>query len=60
MDLDEKELRSFMDDRLADGIMQVRRGLVQVKPGYDGVYGQVKIFKTDVPPLKPSSQLNLF
>jgi hypothetical protein len=29
-----------MDDRLADGIMQVRRGLVRVKPGYDGVYEQ--------------------
>ena len=32
MDLEEKELRSFMDNRLADGILQVRRGLVQVKP----------------------------
>ncbi|OGP50269.1 MAG: DNA helicase UvrD [Deltaproteobacteria bacterium RBG_13_43_22] len=60
MDLSEEELRSFMDDRLADGIMQVRRGLVQVKPGFDGVYGQVKIFRTDVPSIKPSPQLNLF
>ncbi len=60
MDLSEEELRSFMDDRLADGIMQVRRGLVQVKPGYDGVYGQVKIFRNDAPPPKTSSQLNLF
>ena len=60
LDLSEEELRSFMDDRLADGIMQVRRGLVQVKPGYDGVYGQVKIFKNDAPSPKTSSQLNLF
>ncbi len=49
-----------MDDHLADGILQVRRGLVQVKPGYDGVYGQVKIFKNDAPSPKTSSQLNLF
>ena len=60
LDLTEEELRAFMDDRLADGILQVRQGLVQVKPGYDGVYGQVKIFEKEVLPPKPSSQLNLF
>jgi len=49
-----------MDDRLADGIMQVRRGLVQVQPGYDGVYGQVKLFKNEAPSPKASSQLTLF
>jgi hypothetical protein len=49
-----------MDDRLADGIMQIRRGLVQVKPGYDGVYGQVKNLRNDTPSPKPSAQLNLF
>jgi PHP family Zn ribbon phosphoesterase len=40
--------------------MQVRRGQVQVKPGYDGVYGKVEIFKNDPPSPKTSSQLNLF
>ncbi|MBI4764606.1 MAG: DNA helicase UvrD [Deltaproteobacteria bacterium] len=60
MDLSEEELRTFMDDRLADGIMQVRRGLVQVKPGYDGVYGQVGIFKNEAPSPPSSPQLTLF
>jgi len=60
LDLSEVEMRSFMDDRLTDGILLVRRGLVQVKPGYDGVYGQVKIFRNDVLPPRPSPQLNLF
>jgi PHP family Zn ribbon phosphoesterase len=60
MDLEEKELRSFMDDRLVDGIMQVRRGQVQVKPGYDGVYGQVGIFKNEAPSPPSSPQLTLF
>ena len=60
LDLSEKELRSFMEDRLVEGILRVRQGLIQVRPGYDGVYGQVKIFGNDVPPSKPSSQLNLF
>jgi len=49
LDLAEEELRAFMDDRLADGILQVRRGLVQGQAGYDGVYGQVKIFEKEVP-----------
>jgi uncharacterized protein (TIGR00375 family) len=60
LDLTEEELRSFMDERLADGILQVRQGLVQVKPGYDGVYGQVKIFSKEVSASQPSSQLTLF
>ncbi len=60
LDLSEEDLRSFMDDRLVDGIRRVRQGLIQVKPGYDGVYGQVKLFGTDGPPSKPPSQLTLF
>ena len=60
LDLSEEELRSFLDDRLADAILRVRQGLVQVKPGYDGVYGQVKIFRNEAPAPKPSTQLNLF
>ncbi len=60
MDLSEKELRSFMEDRLAEAILMVRKGLIQVTPGYDGVYGQVKIFGQEVPSTKPSPQLKLF
>lgn len=61
LDLPEEALRSFMEDRLVEGIMRVRQGRIGVKPGYDGVYGQVKLFEEDVPPSKsPSPQLNLF
>ncbi len=60
MDLSEKELRSFMEDRLAEAILMVRKGLIQVTPGYDGVYGQVKIFGQEVSSTKPSPQLKLF
>ncbi len=45
-----------MYDCLTDGILQVRRGLVQVRPGYDGVYGQVKISRNDRPSIKSSPQ----
>jgi uncharacterized protein (TIGR00375 family) len=60
MDLSEEELRSFMEDRLVDGILRVRKGLIEVKPGYDGVYGQVNIFGKEDTPSRPSSQLALF
>ena len=49
-----------MDDRLAEGVLQVRRGQVQVQPGYDGVYGQVKLLKNEAPSPKASPQLTLF
>jgi uncharacterized protein (TIGR00375 family) len=60
MDLAQEELEAFMEDRIVEGILRVRQGLVQVRPGYDGVYGQVKLFGPEVPASKPSSQLSLF
>lgn len=60
LDLPEEELRSYMEDRLVEGILRVRQGQIQVEPGYDGVYGRVNIFGKDVSPSKPSSQLTLF
>ena len=29
---------------IAEGIKRVRAGALRIKPGYDGVYGQIKIF----------------
>jgi PHP family Zn ribbon phosphoesterase len=60
MDLSEKELGAFLEDRIVEGILRVRQGSVQVKPGYDGVYGQVNIFGQEIPPVIPSSQLSFF
>jgi uncharacterized protein (TIGR00375 family) len=61
LDLSEDELNSFMEERLVEGIRRVRRGLIDVKPGYDGVYGQVKIFgKETTLPQTPQAQLSLF
>jgi uncharacterized protein (TIGR00375 family) len=60
LDLSEEELNSFMEDRLVDGIMRVRQGLIQVKPGYDGVYGEVKIFGEKASSQKSCAQLTLF
>ncbi len=42
--LPEAALREMAGDEVARAIMQMRRGEVQAVPGYDGVYGHIKIF----------------
>jgi uncharacterized protein (TIGR00375 family) len=44
LDLEEEELAAFTPARILAGIMQVRRGEVQITPGYDGVYGRIGLF----------------
>jgi DNA helicase-2/ATP-dependent DNA helicase PcrA len=38
------ELESVTLPEIAEGIIRVREGKVYVKPGYDGVYGTIRIF----------------
>ena len=61
-DREEEELRRSSLPRVAEGILKVRQGKVRVTPGFDGVYGQVKIFETDSaqPAAAPSGQMELF
>jgi uncharacterized protein (TIGR00375 family) len=65
MDLSLEELRSFMEPDLAAGILRVREGTVRTVPGYDGVYGQVRVFSPEQPEAAAacppaSRQLSLF
>lgn len=46
--MSEEQLRSVVDESLANAIMAVRRGEVAVQPGYDGIYGTIKIQKKNV------------
>ena len=32
---------------IAEGIIKVRQGKVNIKPGYDGVFGEIKIFENE-------------
>jgi len=40
----EEELRRVAPARIAEGVLRMRQGQVQVEPGYDGEYGKVRVF----------------
>jgi len=44
LDVKEGELRKRCAPKIASAITRVRQGNVNVLPGYDGVYGEVKVF----------------
>lgn len=41
----EEELARLTDPRVAEGVMRARAGRVRVLPGYDGEYGEIRIFE---------------
>ncbi len=44
MDAPIAEIESASDERTAEGIDRVRRGDIRIEPGYDGVYGTVRVW----------------
>ena len=46
LDLEEEELAAITPPRILVGITKVRRGEVQITPGYDGEYGKITLFDT--------------
>ena len=44
LEVPEEELTANCSSRIAKGIIKVRKGEVEVLPGFDGEYGKVKIF----------------
>lgn len=48
----EEELRSFVPEPILTAIRHMRAGRANIRPGYDGVYGEVKLL-TDVKPMPP-------
>ncbi|MCM8783835.1 MAG: endonuclease Q family protein [Candidatus Omnitrophica bacterium] len=46
-ELSEKKLYDTLSPQIAEGIMRVRKGILNILPGYDGEYGRVEIFNKE-------------
>jgi uncharacterized protein (TIGR00375 family) len=55
-----EDLMKGLPSRVAEGILRVREGKVNIQPGYDGEYGKVFIFSAEDKKDAAEEQLNLF
>ena len=60
LETDEETLRRSTQPKIAEGVLRVRKGQVQIEPGYDGEYGKVTIFGEAEPVSAGEEQLTLF
>jgi len=58
--LPKEDLLKGLPSRVAEGILRVREGKVNIKAGFDGEYGKISIFGEDEKPAKDEEQLSLF
>jgi len=56
----EQLLRKDLPPRIAEGVLRVRQGRVDIKAGYDGEYGIVSIFGNEEKDKQGEKQLSLF
>jgi PHP family Zn ribbon phosphoesterase len=56
----EAALRKGLPPKIAEGVLRVRQGKVNIKAGYDGEYGIVSIFGEEEKTEKSEQQLSLF
>ncbi|MFA5162904.1 MAG: endonuclease Q family protein [Patescibacteria group bacterium] len=47
MDLDLQVLEGSVDSRIVEALRRVRAGELMIKPGFDGRYGEIRIFSED-------------
>jgi uncharacterized protein (TIGR00375 family) len=63
LDLPPEEIERIAQPRVYEGIMHVRKGELEIKPGHDGVYGKISIFPKEEDGEKPKEeeeQMSLF
>lgn len=56
----EQEIRDNVSERIAEGILRVKQGKVNIRPGFDGEYGKINIFKEEEAKKDTQAQLDLF
>ncbi len=55
-----EDLLKGMPVRLAEGVLRVREGKVNIKAGFDGEYGQISVFDKETEKSAGEEQLSLF
>ncbi len=46
------DIKSFCGEKIAEGVLKVRKGDIVIDPGFDGEYGKVKIWPASPDPLR--------
>jgi len=59
LDINHRDLEAVTFAEVAEGIIRTREGKVFIEPGYDGVYGKIRIFSKEEQKT-PSKQRTLF
>jgi uncharacterized protein (TIGR00375 family) len=54
------ELKTYIPERILEGILRVRQGKVSILPGHDGVYGKINLFPEKKEGEESKEQLKLF
>ncbi|HKV44779.1 MAG TPA: endonuclease Q family protein [bacterium] len=62
MDVPLEEVARYARPRVVEGLRRVREGRVQIRPGYDGVFGEIRIFggAAEEPKADQPAQTTLF
>ncbi|MCM8801000.1 MAG: endonuclease Q family protein [Candidatus Omnitrophica bacterium] len=60
MKVSEEDLQKNLPYKIAEGILRMRQGKINIKPGFDGEYGIISIFTDEDRQQKPEQQLSLF
>jgi uncharacterized protein (TIGR00375 family) len=62
MDVPLDEVTRYARPRVVEGLRRVREGRVQIRPGYDGVFGEIRIFggAAEEPKADQPAQTSLF
>jgi uncharacterized protein (TIGR00375 family) len=60
LDATPDELKTYVPERILEGILRMRQGKVSILPGHDGVYGKINLFPEKKQGEESKEQLKLF